>query len=317
MQKKLVAAILATSLLGLAACDKAKEITKQAQTNLSTSAHKNPETSPEQAINNKINRYTQLSNELLPLYRGDTASMEENRIKMVAQAKAGDFKAISNQLFQFKQAQEQFEKILAMPGTIPNVDDAATTYLAVLNEYLPNWQELKKYNAAKKYEDDGGAKGKELLVKYNEGQDKLLAAQNTFEPAFKVALDQEKIRRMAEFKAKGQLLELHTNQALDKAGQMLELFKQPSDFQNQEKIKQANALLAQLDIELDAMDKERQKRKAADAGKTDSYQDKVWDGIHSCLVAFTGAYRETRKDPMRYNKMLSEHNDAVKSYNRM
>lgn len=303
--------MIAASLLGLTACDKIKKVADKVQTE--TSKAVDGAGSTEEATSAKINEYVELSNSLRDYFHKDNAYFEENRIKNLAKAKSGDFKAINTDISTIERTQKKFEEIATMSGSIVGVDDAAKAYLEVIKDTLPNWKELEAYNKAKKYEDDKGAKGKELLVKYNEDQAKLLVAQENFDKVFKVALDQEKVKRIAEFKAKGQLLELHANQAMEKAGQILEVFNSTADFKNQAKIDQANTLLAELDTELNAMDKEYQTQKAANklaAGNR-------WDSVHSKLTSFTGKYREARKDPKRYTDMVSDYNDAIEDYNRM
>lgn len=198
-------------------------------------------------------------------------------------------------------------KIAQKPGNLHDLDNAANAYAAILTEYLPNWLELKAYNRAKKYEDDAGAKGKELLPKYNEGQAKLIIAQENFEVAAKAAIDEESVKRIAEYKSKGLLLELHTAQALEKAEQMLAIFDELDDFKNQAKIDQANMLLAELDAELEAMDKEIKERR--------SKLNSPWGDVYSSLIDFTGEYRAARKDPKRYDDMVRKYNRAVGYYN--
>lgn len=311
IQRKLVTVMIAASLLGLTACDKIKKVADKVQTE--TSKAVDSAGSTEEATSTKINAYVELSNKLQNYFHKNNSAQEKWRTEDLAKAKAGDFKAINTNADDMERAQKKFEEIIIMPGTVVGVDDAAKAYLEVIKEYLPNWKELEVYNKAKKYTDDNGAKGKELLVKYNEGQAKLLIAQENFEKVFTVTLAQEKVKRIAEFKAKGQLLELYSNQAMEKASQILGTFNSTADFKNQTKINQANALLAELDTELNEMDKEYQIQKAAK--KLDSFNR--WEQVHSKLVSFTGKYREARKDPKRYNDMVSDYNDAIEDYNHM
>lgn len=315
MQKKLIVALIAASILGLSACDKAKEVANkvEAETTKAVDSAKNAGSSSEEAISAKINKYVSVSNDLQKYFHESNEFFAKNRAEREAKAKAGDFKSIETNSSVFERSGKKLEEIAQMPGDTPDVDNAAKAYAAVITEYLPNWDELQSYNKAKKYEDDNGAKGKELLVKYNEGQAKLIAAQEAFEKVFKVAMDKEKVKRVAEYKAKGQLLELHTTQALENAGQMLEIFDDFADFKNQAKIDKANALLAELDTNLDAMNKEYQTQEAEK--KLDAFN--TWKSVHSYLVSFTGKYREARKDPKRYNDMVRDYNNAVDDYNRM
>jgi hypothetical protein len=40
--------------------------------------------------------------------------------------------------------------------------------ITAVEQYLPAWQELVDYNKSKKYQDDNGTKGKNLLAPYRE-----------------------------------------------------------------------------------------------------------------------------------------------------
>lgn len=315
MQKKLIVALIAASILGLSACDKAKEVANkvESETTKAVDSAKNAGSSSEEAISAKINKYVSVSNDLQKYFHESNELFAKNRAERKAKAKAGDFKSINTNSSVFERSGKKLEEIAQMPGDVPDVDNVAKAYAAVIAEYLPNWGELQSYNKAKKYEDDNGAKGKELLVKYNEGQAKLITAQEAFEKVFKVAMDKEKVKRIAEYKAKGQLLELHTTQALENAGQMLEIFDDFADFKNQAKIDKANALLTELDTNLDAMNKEYQTQEAEK--KLGTFN--TWKSVHSYLVSFTGKYREARKDPKHYNDMVGDYNNAVDNYNSM
>ncbi|WMY72306.1 DUF3829 domain-containing protein [Buttiauxella selenatireducens] len=319
MKNKIISLMVALSFFGVTACDQSENTIEKPQ----ASAEKNkPQVSLEEnkshvsteaSVSDKINKYVNLYNILGDYFHRDDETFEKWRVQDVAKAKSGDYKAINDKSYIFKDARDTIQGILSKPDTVDGVDEVAKEYLGIIDEYLPNWQELEAYNKAKKYEDDNGVKGKMLLLKYNEGQERLIVAQHNFVKSMDDVMEKEKEKRMASFKENGQMLEWHTNQALDKAEKIIQQFESFDDFKNKNKINKANSLLAELDTTLEAMDKEYNIRK--DENKL-TYRDN-WDDVHASLVTFTGEYRETRKDPKHYNKMIKSYNDAIGEYNQM
>ncbi|WP_434777330.1 DUF3829 domain-containing protein [Neisseria sp. Ec49-e6-T10] len=327
MNKKVISVLLASLVLSLSACDDKKNSEGNDKQSASTTANgnavENTQTkedsvqevsATDEAVSKKVNDYIKTNNTLMDFWKlGITEASirwaEEDKVKV----SKGDFTKIKRSGV-FDRGSKALEKTLQENTVnLGELDTAAKTLLETINTYLPKWQELEKYNEAKKFEDDNGAKGKELLVSYQEGLPKIEAAYKAFDQLLDVSMKQEQAKRIALYKKEGRLLELYTEESLGSAEKMLSLFEKTDDFKNQTKIDEANKILAQLDENLDALDKEYNARKA----EQDSRVDSGYGSVHRDLTSFTGIYREARKNPKKANDLVRKYNDAISSYNRI
>ena len=269
----------------------------------------------DEAWDEKVDAYIKVGNRL----RGFSSSVNETFAKWKEEDRrkvaAGDFKKIRTDDHYFSDNDlKNLKDAIAMPGATPELDEAGQQLVAAAEALLPTWRELIDYNKAKRFEDDAGAKGKELLPKYVAGMDKLetalTALAGQIDAASKIAHD----KSVARFKAEGRLLEMHTWEAMGSAEKVLDLFDNADDLKNPEKIKQADAHIAAMETSLTAMKAEHQKRKAE---KDSLPMIDRYDSIADELTDFAGAYRSARKDPSEFNDAAEAYNDAVDALNMM
>lgn len=269
----------------------------------------------DEAWDEKVDAYIKVGNRL----RGFSSSVNETFAKWKEEDRrkvaAGDFKKIRTDDHYFSDNDlKNLKDAIAMPGATPELDQAGQQLVAAAEALLPTWRELIDYNKAKRFEDDAGAKGKELLPKYVAGMDKLetalTALAGQIDAASKIAHD----KSVARFKAEGRLLEMHTWEAMGSAEKVLDLFDNADDLKNPEKIKQADAHIAAMETSLTAMKAEHQKRKAE---KDSLPMIDRYDSIADELTDFAGAYRSARKDPSEFNDAVEAYNDAVDALNMM
>lgn len=269
----------------------------------------------DEAWDEKVDAYIKIGNSL----RGFSSSVNETFAKWKEEDRrkvaAGDFKEIRTDDHYFSDNDlKNLKDAIAMPGATPELDQAGQQLVAAAEALLPTWRELIDYNKAKRFEDDAGAKGKELLPKYVAGMDKLetavTALAGQIDAASKIAHD----KSVARFKAEGRLLEMHTWEAMGSAEKVLDLFDNADDLKNPEKIKQADAHIAAMETSLTAMKAEHQKRKAE---KDSLPMIDRYDSIADELTDFAGAYRSARKDPSEFNDAVEAYNDAVDALNMM
>lgn len=269
----------------------------------------------DEAWDEKVDAYIKVGNRLRVFSSSVNETFakwkEEDRRKVAA----GDFKEIRTDDHYFSDSDlKNLKDAIAMPGATPELDQAGQQLVAAAEALLPTWRELIDYNKAKRFEDDAGAKGKELLPKYVDGMDKLDAAvaalAGQIDAASKIAHD----KSVARFKAEGKLLELHTWEAMGSAEKVLDLFDNAEDLKNPDLIKQADAHIAAMETSLTAMKAEHQKRKA---DKDSLPMIDRYDSIADELTDFAGAYRSARKDPSEFNDAVEAYNDAVDALNMM
>ena len=233
-------------------------------------------------------------------------------------AKKGDFKSLATNTHQFDDEDvKDLKEALALSGKMPEVDATVNKLIEVIEKYVPNWNNLLEYNKAKRYEDDNGAKGKEMLPMYIEGMEALRAAISAFSEQVSVIAKQSHEKALAKYKAEGKLLEMHTLEALGAAEGIIETFSESDDFKDQSKIDAANALLADMEKNLEGMKTEHAKRKENNSDRKNLPLIDRYDSVHSNLSDMAGAYREARKNPNRFNDAISKFNNAISEYNRM
>ena len=264
----------------------------------------------------KTQAYIRLNNRLI----GFNSQRNETFAKWAAaseeKVKKGDFKSIRSDSHYFSDSVvKDLQTAVDLPGNIPEVDAAAKNLLAVVAKYLPNWKELESYNKSKKYEDDKGAKGEQMLPMYREGIEALRKATSEFDAKVDVIAKQSHEKALAKYKAEGKLLEMHTWEAMGAAQKIIESFESADDLKNQAKIEAANAQLAIMETNVDAMKAEHAKRKA-EAPKSLPMIDR-YDSVQSSLVDFAGKYREARKNPRSFNDAVGKYNDAISALNMM
>ncbi|GAB3101457.1 DUF3829 domain-containing protein [Lysobacter terrae] len=312
----LIAAALLTALVGCGEKNGHKGGVASILASAQAGAESAKGTDTDDAWDEKVQAYITVGNGMRPSYGNATLAQfaEERNAEGAAQVAAGNFKAIRQNNFFTDFHLQELKKAKAMPGKTPELDHAAEAMIALVDQYVPAWNELAEYNEAKRYEDDGGAKGKELLLKYREGLPKLDAAMAAFSAQIDVASKIAGQKSLAKFKAQGKLLEMNTWEALGSAEKVVDLFDEAEDFRNEAKVKEANGHIAAMETSLTGLRTEHEKRKAQkDSLPTIDHYDRIGD----YLTKLAGHYREARKDPSKFNDVVADYNNAVDELNGM
>ena len=266
--------------------------------------------------NEKAQAYIKINNELADFNSSSNAALAQWAAEGRAKVDKGDFKAIRGGTSRFGDYfVRDIKAALAIPADTPAVDAAAKNLLETVQKYLPNWKRLEEYNTAKKFEDDNGAEGRNMLPAYKEGIEKINIAIDQFSEQVDALAREASARVMARYKASGKLLELYNMEAIAAARSVANTFTQREDFKDQAKIGKANGQLQVMENKLAEMKAEHEKRKA-ESPKSLPMIDQ-YDSIYSSLTAFAGKYRESRKEPQVFNEAVEEFNRAVESNNRM
>ena len=268
------------------------------------------------AWDEKVQAYIKIGNRLRGFGSHTNDVTARWAAESAAKVQAGDFKEIRTDSHYFSDSDlEDLREARAMPGDTAEVDQAADALLAAAGALLPTWNELQDYNKAKRYEDDGGAKGKELLPKYRDGMAKLEPAVAALAARIDAAAKIAHEKAVARYKAEGKLLEMHTWEAMGSAEKVIDRFDSAEDFQDAARVKQADADIAAMEKSIAAMRAEHQKRKAAQE-KTLPLIDR-YDSVADELTEFAGEYRSARKDPSEFNDAVNSYNSAVDALNMM
>ena len=275
-----------------------------------------PQATQEESWNNKAQAYIKINNSLSDFNAPRNAAFARWAEEARAKVEKGDFKSIRGGTSNFGDSfVRDIKNALDIPAAMPEADQSARNLLDTVQKYLPNWKNLEQYNTAKKFEDDNGAAGKQMLPQYKEGIEKINAALDQFSKSVDVVAKESSARTMASFKSEGKLLELYNMEAMAAARAVADTFNDLTDFKNPQKIAQANAQLQVMEAKLTDMKSEHEKRKA-ESPKSLPMIDQ-YDSIYSTLTSFAGKYRESRKDPEKFNDAIQEFNRAIESNNRM
>jgi hypothetical protein len=313
MNRNIIAALIAGLSLAIVGCNKIGQSGAASQPQEDSKADAS---SADDAWSEKVQAYIKIGNRL----RGFTSAANETfsvwRAEAAEKAKAGDFKEIRTDSHYFSDSDiKNIKDAAAMPGKIPELDKSADDLLAALNQHLANWNELQEYNKAKRYEDDAGAKGKAMLPMYLEGIAKIEHTVDTLQARIDAAAKVEHQKTVARFKAEGQLLEMHTWEAMGSAEKVVDQFADVEDFKDPAKIKQADANIAAMETSITAIKREYAKRKTEDAESLPTIDR--YDSVISELNVLAGHYRESRKDPEKFNDAVSSYNEAIDALNMM
>lgn len=194
---------------------------------------------------------------------------------------------------------------------LPNLDGKAEGLVVALDKLVPVWQKLEQYNKTKKFEDDNGAQGKELMETFTPAYYEVEKLYAEFAASVSEAADELKKKRMERYKQEGRMLELYSEESIELARGILKQFSSTKDFKKKEKVDAANALLAQLEEKLELQMTEYKKAES-EGKKPNSYYSSINDQLNS----FIGNYRKARKDPNTWVEyMYADFNRAIGSYN--
>jgi hypothetical protein len=320
MKRMIAIAMIAGLSLSLGGCKQSGKTdesgTSAAKTDAGAEDAGSESANTDDAWSEKVQAYIEIGNRMRGFLSAQNETFAEWRARDAEKVKQGDFKSIRTDSHYFSESDiKNLKDALAMSGKTPELDKAANALVAAIDKYMPNWNSLQDYNKAKRYEDDAGAKGKEMLPQYVEGIAAIENAAEELSSQIDAAAKVQHEKAVAEFKKDGKLLEMHTWEALGSAEKVIDMFGDAEDFKDQAKIKQADGHIATMETNIESLKKEYAKRKAEDAESLPMIDR--YDTVISELNELAGAYRESRKDPSKFNDAVGSYNDAVDALNMM
>jgi hypothetical protein len=270
-----------------------------------------PSVNPEAALNDKMEAYTRIGDDLRGFISEDSEFFAKRRAEQAAQVRQGDFTKIrtDDRFFFGRDQLEGLRSTLEMPGQAGELDASANELLTTLDTHLPNWRELREYNEARAYERDQGSKGRRMLPSYVTGIDAVEGAVKKFEARIRSASEVATEAAMAKYRADGLMMEVHTRDALELAEQALKIFNTTDDFKDDGKLAKADGLIADMEGDLKAFRSEYARR--LDSNDPPLPRVDLYDVVDSNLTAMVGHYRAARQDPLQYYYAVDSYNLAV------
>lgn len=264
----------------------------------------------------KYNAYVNLSNDLSFIWIKEFKLDQQQEDKRQERLNQGDYTAVIFSKTLLSDIQKKADKAVNLPGQVASIDETAKKIQSDLTALIVIKAQLDDYNAAKKYEDDNGKLGQELLPEYirlekSLQQNYLTLLQATQETEHLIESEMRK-----EYMANGDTLALDAVDSINHAVKITDLFNNEEDLNNPETINQANELLAKLDKNLEAI-----KAQCIEKTVTTKSNDCVrYKAMYTPMINFTANYRDFRKGgeyaERRYNSMITQLNYAIDKYNK-
>lgn len=315
MKKRILASLLVLGTAALSGCDDSKSESSPASVPTaptSSSSSSSPASAPEAQTpaepkmddqekayltSKKTSLYIKATNAFGSGPLDGTSSWPEKEKKVKAGIEKKDYRVVESFLYFSSRGHVRLKENLQLALkedkiTLDALDEKAEKLIAELDKLIPVWEKLEQYNKTKKFEDDNGAQGKEMMEIFTPAYNSVKALYADFGKDVSAAASEMKKQRMERYKQEGRLLELYSEESIELARGILHQFKSTKDFKNKEKVDAANALLAQLEEKLEAQIAEY--KKAEEEGKNPSSYYKT---INDQLINFIGDYRKARKSP--------------------
>lgn len=312
MKKTLWLSLLACCILGVAGCKLDSSDSKSSDP--ASSSKSAPGDAEDQEIA-KANVYIQVYNSISDYYRrrpGDEFSVSQLAKVRKNRPGKGRYEYLSVPLSLYTNVEKDLSRALAMPGKVAELDEVAQEMQKVVAAALPNMQALETYQNSKKYEDDHGKAGFPMQNKLLDDMDKFDAVQDKLDKQLSVYQKRAHARKLANLKQSGDLPMLNAQEALDEAGAILDIMKDPADFKNAAKVNEANAKLATLEAKNEAMLQEDKKEQSSSNHRVTRGS---FEMLHTDFVDFASAYREARKDPEKLGDLIERYNRIIENMN--
>lgn len=264
----------------------------------------------------KYNAYVHLSNSLSSIWIKEFKMDQQQEDKRQERLNKGDYTAVIFSKTLLSDIQKTADKAINLPGQVANIDETAQQIQSDLTALITIKAQLDDYNAAKKYEDDGGQLGRTLLPEYillekNLQKNYLTLLQETQDTERLIEAEMRK-----EYLKKGDTLALDAIDSINHAVKITDLFNNEEDFKNPETINQANEILTKLDKNLESI-----KAQCIDKTIPTKSNDCIrYKAMYNPMIRFTANYRDFRKDreysEKTYNSMIIQLNYAIDKYNK-
>ena len=236
-------------------------------------------------------------------FNGNNVTWAKEHANNLAKLKAGfDEHAISAQPT-FETLQTGLKKSKEIGNTYKEVDTERDNVLAVLDELVPVYKELKSYTDSKAYLNDGKAKGNELAAKYVAGVEKFKAAYDKLGEVINAANKEKNKKKMEQMKKDGYKNYAAVMEATLRLTELVE--KVQATYTNPDKA---------------AIEKEMGEIQGLINGidSTDSAKESLSRNLNDTI----GAIRQVMVDPndkyqdRNLNRMIQQYNSYIDSYNR-
>ena len=268
--------------------------------------------SADQAMNAKINAYTEGYNKLIGTF-GLTETANRYSDERIAGKSPSDSISITDGWIDTALA--KLKEARRLPGDAGALDRAADALIASLDKVMARLGPLNTYYDSKAYKDDGLKRGKAEDAAMAGEFRAALAEAERFDAALTAARRARLDGELQRLQASGDTLGYNTKVELRDAEDLLAIFSNPQAVRDAASYVRGDQLVASLEKRLG------EQRAAYAAAKAKAAPTDQPDYGHSAVVdnltSLIGDYRDMRqsKDPGDLNDVIEEYNRAIESAN--
>ena len=236
-------------------------------------------------------------------FNGNNVTWGQQHAENLAKLKAGFDEYAINTQPRFENLQNGLKKSKEIGNTYKEVDTERDNVLAVLDELMPVYKELKSYTDSKAYLNDGKAKGNELAAKYVAAVEKFNAAYDKLGEVINTTNKEKNKKKMAQMKKDGYKNYAAVMEATLRLTDLVEkvqaTYTNPDKAAIEKEIGEIQALLNGIDTK-------------------DSHKESLVRNFNDTV----GAIRQVMVDPndkyqdRNLNRMIQQYNSYIDSYNR-
>ena len=236
-------------------------------------------------------------------FNGNNVTWGQQHAENLAKLKAGYDEYAINTQPKFESLQKGLQKSKEIGNTYKEVDTERDNVLAVLDELMPVYKELKSYTDSKAYLNDGKAKGNELAAKYVAAVEKFNAAYDKLGEVINTTNKEKNKKKMEQMKKDGYKNYAAVMEATLRLTDLVEkvqaTYTNPDKAAIEKEIGEIQALLNGIDTK-------------------DSHKESLVRNFNDTV----GAIRQVMVDPndkyqdRNLNRMIQQYNSYIDSYNR-
>ncbi len=179
------------------------------------------------------------------------------------------------------------------------------------SELLKLGIKLQSYFRSKKYVEDELALAREQDAEFLRRWQQFIDDHDQLGEEISVVERMDRIASIAQYRAQGKNLQAATSESMLYASDLIDVFDEPADFKDQEKVKTGDAIVQRLEKASEELRAETEKLSINEGRRHFS--------VYERLVQLIGSYRELKRSRGRekFESMVEYYNHAIKTYERI
>jgi hypothetical protein len=170
---------------------------------------------------------------------------------------------------------------------------------------------LQSYFRSKKYIEDELALAREQDAEFLRRWQQFIDDHDQLGEEISVVERMDRIASIAQYRAQGKNLQAATSESMLYASDLIDVFDEPADFKDPEKVKAGDTIVQKLERASEEM--------RAETEKLSINEGRSHFSVYERLVQLMGSYRELKRSRGRekFESMVEYYNYAIKTYERI